>query len=423
MRVLFCTLPQNTHFLTMAPLGWALRTAGHDVCVAVQPGFVDEVTQSGLTATAVGTDQDPDPGMDTPEAREAIRRGLPPPYDLAERPPRAELTWTPALRDAYQLMVTHGFAAENDPVVADLVSFARSWSPDLVLWEPFTFAGAVAATACGAAHGRLLFTMDILGVTHARLGPHLRAAGEPDPLLDWLAGHAREYGFELTDDMVAGQFTVDQTPGPLRIEADLPYLPMRYIPYGGAATVPKWLWAPPERPRVALTMGRSGTEYFNGYTFRPAEILDALADLDIEVVATVAEPERERLGPVPGNARVVSYVPLHALAPTCAAAIHHGGFGTLTTFALYGVPQLALPYHFEGPLLSRKLAAQGAGLALHSDQVTGPAVRERLLRLLREPAFTAHAAGLRDEIHTLPTPHQLVPQLEELTAKHRTALS
>ncbi len=36
MRVLFTTYAEKTHFLAMAPLAWALRTAGHEVVVASQ---------------------------------------------------------------------------------------------------------------------------------------------------------------------------------------------------------------------------------------------------------------------------------------------------------------------------------------------------------------------------------------------------
>jgi hypothetical protein len=41
-------------------------------------------------------------------------------------------------------------------------------------------------------------------------------------------------------------------------------------------------------------------------------------------------------------------------------------------------------------------------------------------RLLTEPRFTERATALRDEILALPTPNQLVPQLEALATKHRT---
>ena len=56
MRVLFTVNPEKAHYFAMVPLAWALRTAGHEVRVASQPRFADEITQSGLTAVPVGRD-------------------------------------------------------------------------------------------------------------------------------------------------------------------------------------------------------------------------------------------------------------------------------------------------------------------------------------------------------------------------------
>ncbi|MGC7103004.1 activator-dependent family glycosyltransferase [Amycolatopsis lurida] len=414
MRVLLCTLPQKTHFLGMVPLAWALRTAGHEVRVASQPKFTETITGAGLTAVPVGTDVVHDAESDNAEARESIRRGLPKPYDVAELLP-AEIPWTDEIRESHQLMVTYAIAAENAPMVTELVEFSRFWKPDLVLWEPFTYAGPIAARASGAVHARMLFTLDILGVAHE----WVQRQTAQDPLVGWLTETARTHRFDYSADLLSGQFTIDQLCDSLRVAADLRYLSVRYVPYGGAAVVPGWLAVPPRRPRVALTMGLSTTEYFNGYTVNVRDVLDELSDLDIELIATITEPEQEKLGRVPGNARLVPYVPLHALAPTCAAAIHHGGFGTLSTFALHAVPQLALPYHFEGPLLARKLAGQGAGLSLHSDFADGRAIRAKLLRLLEEPGFADRARLLRKEIFGLPTPNQFVHQLEEITVELR----
>jgi glycosyltransferase DesVII/glycosyltransferase OleGII len=47
-------------------------------------------------------------------------------------------------------------------------------------------------------------------------------------------------------------------------------------------------------------------------------------------------------------------------------------------------------------------------------------VRDAVQRLLDEPAFRQGAMGLRDEMCDLPSPHQLVGRLEELTTKYRT---
>jgi UDP:flavonoid glycosyltransferase YjiC (YdhE family) len=148
-----------------------------------------------------------------------------------------------------------------------------------------------------------------------------------------------------------------------------------------------------------------------------AQILDALADLDIDVVATMPEKPRR----VPGNARIVPYVPLHALVPTCAAVIHHAGASTLATTALHAVPQLIVPGDFDGPTLAGLAAAQGAALVLPADEASGPRIRESVLRLLAEPSFRAAADRLRAEMHALPTPNALVGQLEELTTKYRVS--
>ncbi len=418
MRVLFTVSPGTTVFNSMVPLAWALRTAGHDVRVASQPAFADEITQAGLTAVPLGRDLGIPRlllamGMDSAALEEA-RRGLPDPYAVLDEPDSTD--WDRAHRAFTE--VAEGARFETFAIMSALVEFVRDWEPDLVVWEPFTPAGAIAAKACGAAHARLLYGVDVYAFARQHF---LRIRdGRNDPLADWLGGYARKYGAEFSEDMTVGQFTIDQIPASLQTESDLHYLRTPYIPYGGAAVVPRWLQRPPQRPRVALTMGLSATGYFAGYTVNVQDILDSLADLDIELVATVAEAEQAKLARIPDNARLVPYVALHALAPTCTAAITHAGFGTLTAFAPYGVPQLTLPFHFDEPTLGHRLAAQGAGLNLDPTQVTGANVREGVLRLLDEPSFTTAASRLQAEIRALPSPNDLVPEIEALTRKHRT---
>jgi glycosyltransferase (activator-dependent family) len=421
MRVLVVLNPEKSIFMYLAPLAWALRTAGHEVRVASQPGFAGVITQAGLTAVPVGHDHDPwEAARQIPGLVEASRAGLPVPYDIVADPDGT--TWEDARYG--QAGAAETADEQNAPILDDLVEFCRHWRPDLVLWEPFTQAGAIAAAACGAAHARVLFSVDVFAVSRQLF--LAKSAAQPardraDPLADWYAGYARKYDFPFGEELISGHFTVDQFPASLQLTADgLRYLGMQYVPYGGPAEVPRWLWEPPERPRVALTLGLTATEIFDGYNVPLAEILRAVAELDVELVATVAEREQAKLGPLPGNVRVVPYVPWHAIVPTCAAVIHHGGAATLATTARHPVPHLALHYHFDQPILARKLAAQGAGLEIHTSRATAENVRESVRRLLDEPAFARAAAALRDEMLALPTPNQLVPQLEALTAEHTT---
>src|SRR5882672_3242470 len=54
VRVLLTTCPMTGHFWPMVPLGWALRSAGHEVAVASLPNLTVEVVGSGLPALIVG---------------------------------------------------------------------------------------------------------------------------------------------------------------------------------------------------------------------------------------------------------------------------------------------------------------------------------------------------------------------------------
>ncbi|MET7395843.1 nucleotide disphospho-sugar-binding domain-containing protein [Dactylosporangium sp. NPDC005572] len=416
MRILLATVADRSMFHATVPLAWALRGAGHDVRVAAPPGFCPVVTAAGLTAVPVGSGRSPGrlAALHHSE-REALRAGLPSPYDAAVGD--AERLDRQRLRDGYADMVGRWHKADNFPMIADLVELARAWRPHLVLWEPTTYAGAIAAAACGAAHGRVLWSLDVLGRTRRlflRDGPP-----DDDPLAEWLGGYARRHGGEYTEELATGQFTVDPLPDPIALPTGLPRLGVRYTPYGGPAEVPAWLSRPPGRPRVAVTLGVTATERFAGYAVDLGILLAALADLDAEIVATVPGPERERLGRLPANVRTVPWVPLAALAPTCAAVVNHAGPGTLLTVALAGVPQVTVPWDFDEPELARRVAAQDAAIDVPPTRdaaATAGAVRTAVLRVLRDGAARDGAARLQAALLALPPANALVPDLERLSA-------
>jgi enterobactin C-glucosyltransferase len=421
MRVLFTVNPGTTTFTCVVSLAWALRGAGHDVRIASQPLFADDITQAGLTAVGVGRDLGVDRLLTASgagaEELEALRPGLPWPYRVVEEPDG--LGWEDLVACWHGLVEHNKF--EAFALTGGAVEFARAWEPDLVVWEPFTPAGAIVAKACGAASARLLYGVDVFASARKHFLATQAAQPEAergDPVADWLGGYARKYGTEFSEDMVTGHFTIDQLPASLQVEADdVHYLRTQHIPYCGAAVLPKWLQAKPAKPRVALTLGTTATGHFAGYTIDVQDVLDSLSDVDVEVVATIPQSQQPRR--VPDNVRMVSWVPMHELAPTCTAAITHAGFGTLSVFARYGVPQLTLPYHFDEPMLGTRLAELGAGLTAASD-ATGQTVRDGVLRLLADADLRDGATRLRDEIRALPTPGRLVGQLEQCTTKYRT---
>ncbi|MDA0638484.1 activator-dependent family glycosyltransferase [Nonomuraea sp. MCN248] len=411
MRVLIASEAERTHFLSLVPLAWALRTAGHEVRVAGHPALAPAVTGAGLTAVPLGRDH---------VFGRVIRRvGHTSDEDLALPVVHPEIGFDD-LRRWYRRVVPWWWRAVNEPLMADLVAFCRHWRPDLVIWEQVTYAAAIAARACGAAHARMLWGVDLLTWLRRR---YLSHQPREDPLAEWLSARARAFGSVFEEDMTSGQFTIGYAPAALEPELDPPLdrVGMRFVAYNGRAVVPAWLREQVTRPRVCLSLGTTAVERMGRYSVDVADLLDALADLDVEVVATLAAGERARLRSVPGNVRLVGYTPLHALLPTCSAMIGWGGAGTVFTGMYYGVPQLVLShaYMFDPPLYGRLLAGRGAGLTIPDREMTPGGVREAVRALVEEPGFRHEAGRLRAEMLAMPAPNQVVPALEERVAALR----
>jgi glycosyltransferase (activator-dependent family) len=421
MRVLFTTFAASSHLYPMVSLAWALHAAGHEVRVASQPDLLDSITGTGLPAVPVGRVLDMGRQMqdDTSWRDDDSVADL----DMAENRPE-KLTWD-FVRRTFEWHRDVPFTGlSDDSVLDDIVEFAREWQPDLVLWDSMTFFGPVAAKACGAAHARFLFGQDFIGRMRGhflRLMREQPPESRSDPMAEWLGPVVGRFGAEFDEELVVGQWSIDATVPWLRLPTELEHVPVRYVPYTGAAPIPERLPERPGRPRIGLTAGLGGREVM-GEDWIPYSVLfEAVAGLDVEVVATLDAGQLASAGPIPGNVRVYDFYPLNVLVPTCSVVIHHGGGGAFALALAHGVPQLVMSttMWWDAILKARELAARGAALYLEPEGVTAELVRESLVRLLEDPSFREGAARVREEFLATPSPNAIVPQLEALTEKHR----
>ncbi|MEU0289642.1 nucleotide disphospho-sugar-binding domain-containing protein [Streptomyces sp. NPDC006147] len=433
MRVLIVPFPWKTHVFNVVPTAWALRTAGHEVRVAVWPDLLEAVTSAGLTAVEVGPGETPQVRLERDRrqtsqraaaARRSARQDLGPLFDI--RPDRPRLEWEQVRRVVDDLVLPQA-RRSNDPMTEDLVALARAWRPDLVLWGAKAFAGAVAAEAVGAVHARVLYSVDVYARIRADF-LHARARRPPgrrvDGLRDWLAGWAGRYGVPFSETLVEGQFTVAPLPGAFRPDARPDTLPVQFVPYNGPAAVPGWLTRTPDVPRVLMTFGDAADEGPARLPLpvgRIREVLEAVAGTGRELVLALPPDARRELGEVSAHTRLVGPVPLEEVLPTCSAVVHHGGTWSFGCALRHGVPQLLIGRAFDAPLKFACLRASGAGEAMTPAEADGPRVRVVLERLLHDPAVRASARRLREEMLALPTPNELVRTLEELVAARRTA--
>ncbi|MGW7071684.1 activator-dependent family glycosyltransferase [Streptomyces sp. NPDC054855] len=417
LRVLFVPFPGVAHVQPMVPLAWALQGAGHQVRVGVHPGMAETVGAAGLTAVPLGATKQLTGVVEfatNPDLLDVLNARLS--LDEGEDSGDGEL-W--ARKWAETLGPLHASRSALD----DLVAFCESWRPDLVIWDPFSIAAPVAAKQCGAAHARLLWGRDNIGWLRAT--SLRRLAGRPaddDPVTGLMAPMLEKFGYAFEEELLLGQWTIDPMPPALRLPLGLRNVPVRRIPYNGTAALPDWLREPVGVPRVCLTLGVGGRgrQVFRESGVALPELFDAVADLDIELVATLDAGRYATAGPVPDNVRMTEYVPLDLLLPTCSAVVHHGGGGTFAAAVAHAVPQLVVPMEFWGEkAIAGHVAERGAGLVVDSEEFTPRRLRDGIVRLLEEPSFLQGAVELRDEAASVPSPGDIVPVLEQLTVRHR----
>ncbi len=362
----------------MVPLGWALRSAGHDVCVATLPNLTDEVVGSGLPALPVGERVDVTALLR--EAQDEPEGG----NQVAGARLRGLVRWNARL---------------SALLIDGLLGVVRARPPDLIVHEPMDLAGPLLA--------------GLLGVPAVRhpFGPPMR-----DSVTAGMrrAGAALQVRYGLPGPPAEPAVVLD--PWPASLDGGVPpsprRQPMRYTPYGGPGPIPDWVREPPAGKRV-LVAGSIDS----GDTGRTTQLLAAAAAL--------AGPDVEVLAPLPAShlaivnqaglagVQPLAWLPLHHAAGGCAAVLHGGDPATALTFLAAGVPQVVIAEKPDEARLAAALAAGGAGRGVPAGALPDD-VAHAVRDVLADPAFAKAAGDLADEVRAMPTPHALVPVIEAL---------
>lgn len=428
MRVLFTIMPAPAHLYPVLPVARALQSAGHEVAVASYPEAMGAITGAGLTAIPAGGELDV-PGLVETYAADGDLRNVIGPLMTDDADAELRDLLQAYVMGPYGLHYPHATAGreeEQDRTAMDqLVEVARAWQPDLMVWDPLCFHAPVAARAVGAAHARLLFGIDYFGWIRARyrgqLGPGAAGTGA-DMMAERMRPTLQRYGLDFTEETLTGHWTIDPMPDGMRLPTGLRRVPVRRVPAAQASVLPGWLLEKPDRPRVCLTLGVSTRRFFSGAAGAVPidDLLDAMADLDVEVIATLTPDQLGEGREVPDNVRLFDFVPLDQLLPSCAAVIHHGGGGTFAAAVASRVPQLIAPRALgDSTELAGHVEERGAGLTIGLQDFSATAFRAQLVRLLTEPSFKRGAMSLHEDMLAAPSPHAIVSTLEQLTAFHR----
>jgi UDP:flavonoid glycosyltransferase YjiC (YdhE family) len=381
VRVLFMTWAWPTHFYPMVPLAWAFRNAGHDVRVASQPALVDTIRRCGLNAIPLGSDSDIADALGRLKSQ-----------DMSDRRRRSESR------------TVARYAEMAGAMAAPAARLLGSYAPHLVVYEETTFIAPLAAEVAGIPSVRHLWGVDVM--SYVRWSEPISLA----PLVRRLGATSHD------GSRVA---TVDPCPPSLQVPADYERMGMRYVPYNGNGSIPVWLHEAPTRPRVCVTYGQTLSQVSRA-RYVIDLIVEAVGALDVDVIAAITAGDRQRLGTLPANVRVVENLPLSSFLGSCSLVISHGGPGTALTAAACGVPQLSIPQVGDQILLGELTTRQGCGVTIPVDEAEVDRIREQAARLLTDADVRRAAAVLAEENAARPSPASIVNALVERAVRYPT---
>lgn len=410
VRILFTVYGSRPHIYPLVPLGWALRSAGHEVRLASTPRWADDLADTGLPMLTVGG---------SPRMTRADRDALADTIYSQPKPWPAD--WATNLhqldREQWDYLESAGryMAAAADAMTDDLIDFARDWGPDAVVYDAHSYAGTVAAAAVG-----------VPGVEH-RNGPdaglrlEVRQPGL-EPLPEYVSLFER-HGLRGPADPLA---IVDPTPPSMRVVAPPGLLGMRYVAFNGPGILPEGLAGPRSKPRVLVTWGHSISEGIGAAGAQPfRQAIDAVAELDLECLIAVPPAEIEPLGELPDSTRAFASVPLQLLLPHCDAIVHQGGYGSALSAAVAGVPQVVISSYPETDLCAGRLVAINSGIHLRvpdlgQDPDSRGTIRDAVAKVLSDTAYAESSRRLRADIESQPTPAEVAARLVTLITADRT---
>ena len=162
---------------------------------------------------------------------------------------------------------------------------------------------------------------------------------------------------------------------------------------GRKSELPKWWDEVTSAPRVVVVS--QGTAANVDFTELVQPTLDALADLDVLVVATLGrDAELER---VPENARVAEFIPFDDLLPHTDVLVSNGGFGGVQQALGHGVPMVLAGQTEDKAEVTARAAWAGAAINLATQRAEEKDVRAAVEKVLAEAVYRERAEELAAE--------------------------
>jgi UDP:flavonoid glycosyltransferase YjiC (YdhE family) len=203
------------------------------------------------------------------------------------------------------------------------------------------------------------------------------------------------------------EFPSVDTPASVQFIGALPIIPEQ-------APLPPWAdELDGSRKVVLVTQGTVSNHNF-GQLIAPT--LQALKnERDVLVVATAGGRSVDQIpGPVPGNARLASYLPFEWLLPKVDALVTNGGYGTVNQALSFGIPLVTAGMTEDKADVGARVAWSEVGINLATDEPTSQALFDSIRSVLDKPNYRTQALSMAKEFGKIGTRSKFLQILEQL---------
>lgn len=130
------------------------------------------------------------------------------------------------------------------------------------------------------------------------------------------------------------------------------------------------------------------------------QCFEAFGGTDKYIVLSVGtRTERDRLGQIPDNFVVKSYVPQLELLQRADVFVTHGGMNSVSEGLWYGVPLVVIPQGADQFFVGQRIEALEAGIVLDKRQITPSMLQQAVDRALSDQRIRVNAGVIRDSFH------------------------
>jgi MGT family glycosyltransferase len=297
--------------------------------------------------------------------------------------------------------------------IADILTLAETWRPDLVLRGALDYAGCLAA--------------EVFGCPHAAVS--VNAGGDffrREHLSEPLAAHRTAYGLPPDPELAMLNRYLTLRPFPASFQDPArPVAPTTHYlrpmlgDRSGEEGLPAWVSTLRDRRVVYVGLG---TVFNEPKIFRA--FLAGLRDEALALIVTVGRnQDPSDFGLQPGNVHIERYIPLSLLLPHCDLAVTNGGSGTLIAALAHGLPVVVVPMAADQPENGARCVALGLGRVVMPAELTPEIARQVVLAVLADPACRAAAGRMGETIAALPGPEYAVALLARLAAERQPITS